>query len=672
MARASMLHLARLGALLPVVTTEASLDAGPVYARTDPAAFDAKLAAENTVEEHRSAGQCFCSESRNAKLWARLYEDLYAGLAANPKFDGPWVHAYCGFAYPIIFNTVSVDPRDDSFVMHADCPAAIIAMVIVCAQSSALQASEAASGGGAGGALSSQWRQHERIVRLEGGSVGDVFVAMTADECRRLCEQTPGCYSLAHGPGGCHLKDRCVSSEDPLVPEDHVQTEGMYTHYLEPCQRVAKAASSDAGGAAAPLQRPAHEEQEADDERAEQVQNMMLFAVRALEFAFHCLDESPWPFSLAEILENYALMTLAPRSFRWLRLDRVDLTARSKLDETSYVQDALPTLQPPAHANHSSWMPSRTRISRVRYVVRWYRGIESEVSFWRKKLSPDPSFNDNTERLEKWLGTGEVTWTYDDPCDFLSESIGRLQLAAQQQSTAVAGPKIGHVGFRFLNSGSGPFAAPPSRCLLRRSLLSEAAVSRAVRGGKCTEASADEVRCTVPVTSTDGLARFYSSLYDEHGISPLHVPQQCPVEELHRCFPPDHFDIVHMRNSLDHAFDPMLGIERLLHVTKPGGWVLLRHARNEGVPGQFRVGLHQWAFDTTPGAAHEPGGDTHFLIWNPELRVDVTRHLLETGLAAEVRTELKDHPSPDAPEDERFVWVDIRKPTQAERLRFTV
>merc|ERR1712048_1156978 len=171
----------------------------------------------------------------------------------------------------------------------------------------------------------------------------------------------------------------------------------------------------------------------------------------------------------------------------------------------------------------------------------------------------------------------------------------------------------------------------------------------------------------VPVVSTDGLARFYLGIYDDYGLDPPFVPQQCPVEELHRCFPQDHFDVVHMRNSLDHAFDPLLGIRRLLHVAKPGGWVLLRHARNEGVPGQFRVGLHQWAFDaitmTDATSTNSLAEDqVHFLIWNPELRVDVTEYLLSSRLAAEVRTRLRDHPSPDAPEDEKFVWVDIRKP----------
>ena len=101
-----------------------------------------------------------------------------------------------------------------------------------------------------------------------------------------------------------------------------------------------------------------------------------------------------------------------------------------------------------------------------------------------------------------------------------------------------------------------------------------------------------------------------------------------------------------MRNALDHAFDPLQGIERMLQVCKPGGWVLLRHARNEGVPGQFRNGLHQWAFDV-----QEVKGSEHFVIWNPDLRVDVTEHLALK--ATEIITTLKDHPNEDAPEDEK-------------------
>merc|ERR1711879_494268 len=157
-----------------------------------------------------------------------------------------------------------------------------------------------------------------------------------------------------------------------------------------------------------------------------------------------------------------------------------------------------------------------------------------------------------------------------------------------------------------------------------------------------------------------GSSGFYARVMDEHGLVPPYVPMQCPVEELHSCLPPSYFDVVHIRNALDHAFDPLLGIERMLRVVRPGGWVLLRHARNEGVPGKFRNGLHQWSFDT------EGESPVTFIIWNPELRVDVNRYLLDSGLAAEVRVERRDHPSADAPPDEKYVWVDIRRPTTEE------
>ena len=49
----------------------------------------------------------------------------------------------------------------------------------------------------------------------------------------------------------------------------------------------------------------------------------------------------------------------------------------------------------------------------------------------------------------------------------------------------------------------------------------------------------------------------------------------------------------------------------------------------------------------------------HFIIWNDVVRVDVTERLQRQG--HRVATELKDHPSPDAPDDAFFVWVDIQK-----------
>merc|ERR1740129_1000132 len=145
---------------------------------------------------------------------------------------------------------------------------------------------------------------------------------------------------------------------------------------------------------------------------------------------------------------------------------------------------------------------------------------------------------------------------------------------------------------RILNAGSGPLApAQPLAC------------------GPAVDADDP-----IPVVSADGLARSYLRIFDELGLRPPHTAAQCPVESLRRCFPRSHFDVVHIRNALDHTANPLLGLQQMLEVTRPGGWVLLRHARNEGAPG--------------------------FVIWSPSLRADVTSWLVCSGLAADVRAEL--------------------------------
>lgn len=346
----------------------------------------------------------------------------------------------------------------------------------------------------------------------------------------------------------------------------------------------------------------------------EEMQNMMGMALRALEFCLHCLDASPWPFLLEEVLQNYALAVEAPEHFLW---------QRSSGRPPSFAAFPGPflggeelSLEPP-----SSKVPiSAVRLTLLRLQVRWIRGLEMEADFWRGKLSLNPEENVSLERLKRWLATGEVPWTLpgDDLCYYLQDARSRGAVANVP---------------RILNTGSGPLAPKPLQCQNK----------------------------DVKVVAADGLARFYLKVLDENEMEPPYLPAQCPVEELHLCFPAAHFDVVHIRNALDHSVDPVLGIERMLQVTRPGGWVLLRHARNEGVPGKFRNGLHQWAFD-----AEDSSGEVHFLIWNPDLRADVTNHLLSTGHAAEVKTRLLDHPSDDAPEDEKYVWVEIRKPTAEE------
>eukprot|EP00443_Scrippsiella_acuminata_P132537 CAMPEP_0115606432 /NCGR_PEP_ID=MMETSP0272-20121206/17979_1 /TAXON_ID=71861 /ORGANISM="Scrippsiella trochoidea, Strain CCMP3099" /LENGTH=328 /DNA_ID=CAMNT_0003042063 /DNA_START=14 /DNA_END=997 /DNA_ORIENTATION=- len=275
------------------------------YVVTDPATFDPALQAENSVDKRRSWSDCWCGNSRHSSIWLNFYAQLHEGLASDPSFSGSWVHQLCGIAYPVIFRVVSVDPSDDSFAMHSDCPAGILAMVSVCAQSSALQRLQASAGGavqhdasgatlpsgkyGVGSAAkqgSGTWRHTVRVVREEGASAGDIFGPVPLAECLAECEKREQCKSVAFGPNGCHMKARCVSGSDPVVPEGE-QGDDYQTYYLDPCP-----------GSAA--------EENASQERnthMDEMLNMMSFALRVLEFCFHCIDASPWPFLLSEVLE---------------------------------------------------------------------------------------------------------------------------------------------------------------------------------------------------------------------------------------------------------------------------------------------------------------------------------------------------------------------------------
>jgi len=73
-----------------------------------------------------------------------------------------------------------------------------------------------------------------------------------------------------------------------------------------------------------------------------------------------------------------------------------------------------------------------------------------------------------------------------------------------------------------------------------------------------------------------------------------------------------------MQNALDHTFDPWRALRQMIEVSKPGGFVLLRHARNEAVRENY-LGLHQWNLDASP--------DGDFIIWNKHSSVNVTQIL---------------------------------------------
>ena len=97
------------------------------------------------------------------------------------------------------------------------------------------------------------------------------------------------------------------------------------------------------------------------------------------------------------------------------------------------------------------------------------------------------------------------------------------------------------------------------------------------------------------ITATDLLATDYDRLLAELGLVPPVRTIHADAEQLVAQFGRDAFDIVHAQNCIDHTADPARAIEEMVAVARPGGYVVLFHAENEGQREQYNQ-LHQWNF----------------------------------------------------------------------------
>jgi SAM-dependent methyltransferase len=135
---------------------------------------------------------------------------------------------------------------------------------------------------------------------------------------------------------------------------------------------------------------------------------------------------------------------------------------------------------------------------------------------------------------------------------------------------------------------------------------------------------------SIEVTAVDPLADYYARLLARQGV---HVPFPTikgDGETLLDRFAPCSFDFAYARNSLDHSYDPLTIVRNMIALVKPGGYVLLKHYRNEG--GSHYEGLHQWNFDCRDGK---------FVIWNAR-RTQVVTDLVNDEV--EVRCSLNREP----------------------------
>ena len=173
-------------------------------------------------------------------------------------------------------------------------------------------------------------------------------------------------------------------------------------------------------------------------------------------------------------------------------------------------------------------------------------GLADEVAFWR-------SLFDRTNRNERFveLFHGRA-WTEHPFQPHLQKLVGHLP----------AGSVV-----RVLDVGSGPVS----------------------HVGTVSD------RWRIEITAVAPLAAEYLELCDEFGLPRRNgvVNQAGDAETLTESFAEESFDLVHCRNALDHASDPLLGIHQMVAVCKVGGGCFLAHATNEGEKQRYDS-LHQW------------------------------------------------------------------------------
>jgi SAM-dependent methyltransferase len=207
------------------------------------------------------------------------------------------------------------------------------------------------------------------------------------------------------------------------------------------------------------------------------------------------------------------------------------------------------------------------------YLRRWLDGIESELMFWRHFI----------ETKGKEWNTDWDNLISDD------RQFGLDEYLISEET-------------KFLDVGSGPF----SSCGIKSN------------------------KAKLKIYAVDPLAYIYKAIKDKNKIKTGITPDFAFVENLNEKFGINEFDIVHMSNSLDHAFNPLIGILQMLTICKIGGRIILNHAKNEAEYDGYQ-GFHQWNLCIN---------DSEFIIWRPGIKYNVAKILKEY-----VDFTIKDDPS---------------------------
>ncbi len=217
-------------------------------------------------------------------------------------------------------------------------------------------------------------------------------------------------------------------------------------------------------------------------------------------------------------------------------------------------------------------------LKRVGWINRqkmlWKLGISSEILFWRDYLQTKGS---------SWNDFYETQLRPDTPLDKIITDLLEAPL----------GSKV-----RILDVGAGPLTV----------------LGKIFPGHQ------------VELVAVDALADYYNEILDELDINPIVRTRKAEAESLTKVFEKNSFDLVHARNSIDHCYDPVLAIDEMLAVTRPGGWVFMQHVPNEATDEMEMgykyagSGFHQWDFFVENG---------DFWISGFNTRTNITERLAE-------------------------------------------
>lgn len=351
-----------------------------------------------------------------------------------------------------------------------------------------------------------------------------------------------------------------------------------------------------------------------------------------------CYDQSGWPFLVDDIVENFVRLIEDGENFQWVTPQRPFRISGIRRSE------AILSDRNPADKSND------VNLLEQAMILRQAMGIyDTMINLIGPKVIPGGPRQHKRFEVIHENGPDWADWTFEDICrharELFEERISREQssptvgVAVDEATESTFGPPKRLV--RVLNAFAGMFAPPRElHCNELPSSDSGSGYSAKIR---------------LEITSVDRYARAYLATLSRHGWSPRHgVPQRCDVEELWRCLPRGMFDMVHVRNGLDHTVRPLRAIKELVRAVRPGGRVILRHWRNEH-PEAWKgliSGPHQWGFCLCPSndaaaasgcaaAGWTPGGTTFPVLWNYAVSYNLTKELagMATVLSARYETD---------------------------------